>query len=104
VAKSGALGRIIVLLLLIILLSLGGILWFDYLGIVQTRHIFAPLYNLLGLQARTGITTLPQDAGNLDEDRIAKRLESIELRNKELDVRDSDLLKKKKKFCRCLKN
>lgn len=97
-AKSGALGRIIVLLLLIILLSLGGILWFDYLGIVQTRHIFAPLYNLLGLQARTGITTLPQDAGNLDEDRIAKRLESIELRNKELDVRDSDLLKKEKEI------
>ncbi len=93
-ASRGTLGRVIVLLVLIFLLAAGGILWFDYLGIVQSRQFFAPLYALFGMQTRTGVSTLPSEPGDLDADRIAKRLEAIGLRAQELDVREKDIERK----------
>jgi hypothetical protein len=73
------------------LLSAGGLLWFDYLGIIESRQYFAPVYKLFGVKPRAGITTLPQEPGDLDADRIAKRLEAIDLRSQELDKKESDL-------------
>lgn len=90
-ARRGTLGRVIVLLILIIILICGGLLWFDYLGIMRTRHLFAPVYSLFGLHNRQGVSTLPTAPGNLDEDRIAKRLESIDIRSQELDMREQEL-------------
>ena len=74
VAGRGTIGRVFVLLILILLLACGGILWFDYLGIIQSRSAFAPVYRLFGMNPRSGISTLPAEDGDLDADRIAKRL------------------------------
>lgn len=93
-AARGTIGRVIVLLLLIFLLAAGGILWFDYLGIIESRHLFAPVYKLLGATPPAGISTLPQEPGDLDADRIAKRLEAIDLRTQELDKKEADLTRK----------
>lgn len=93
-AGRGTIGRVFVLLILILVLATGGILWFDYLGILQSRHIFAPVYSLFGLNPRTGVSTLPVDDGDLDADRIAKRLQAIELRSQELDLREEGLVRK----------
>lgn len=90
-AGRGTLGRVIVLLLLILLLTAGGLLWFDYLGILHTRDLFSPVYSVLGLEPRKGVSTLPSENGDLDADRIAKRLEAIDLRSQELDLRDTEL-------------
>jgi hypothetical protein len=84
----------VVLLVLILLLAAGGLLWFDYLGLVQSRQLFAPVYSLFGLKPRTGISTLPTGDGDLDADRIAKRLESIDIRSQELDLRESEIERK----------
>lgn len=93
-ASRGTLGRVIVLLILIVLLGTGGLLWFDYLGLVESRHFFAPVYKLFGMNPPAGISTLPTENGDLDADRIAKRLESIDLRSQELDLREQDITKK----------
>lgn len=90
-AGRGTVGRVVVLFILILLLSAGGLLWFDYLGIIESRQYFAPVYKLFGVKPRAGITTLPQEPGDLDADRIAKRLEAIDLRSQELDKKESDL-------------
>ena len=47
-AKGKNLGKSIVLLFLIIILCLGGLLWFDYLGIIHAKALFTPLYRMLG--------------------------------------------------------
>jgi flagellar protein FlbB len=83
-----------VLVVLIALLAGGGLLWFDYLGIVQSRSVFAPVYRLFGMTPRAGISTLPSEDGDLDADRIAKRLEAINLRSEELDSKEKDLDRK----------
>lgn len=90
-AGRGTVGRVVVLFILILLLSAGGLLWFDYLGIIESRQYFAPVYKMFGVKPRAGITTLPQEPGDLDADRIAKRLEAIDLRSQELDKKESDL-------------
>ncbi len=97
-ARRGTLGRIIVLLILIIILICGGLLWFDYLGIMRTRHLFGPVYSLFGLHNRQGVSTLPSAPGNLDEDRIAKRLESIDIRSQELDLREEELNRREREI------
>lgn len=90
-ARRGTVGRVVVLFILIIILVCGGLLWFDYLGIMRTRHLFAPVYSLFGLHNPTGVSTLPEAPGNLDEDRIAKRIEAVDIRSQELDLRESEL-------------
>ncbi len=93
-AGRGTIGRVFVLVVLIALLAGGGLLWFDYLGIVQSRSVFAPVYRLFGMTPRAGISTLPSEDGDLDADRIAKRLEAINLRSEELDSKEKDLDRK----------
>jgi len=91
VAANGTIGRVVVLVILIALLAAGGVLWFDYLGIVESRQFFSPLYKLFGLETRTGVSTLPGEPGDLDGDRLTKRLESVELRVQELDTREAEI-------------
>lgn len=93
-AGRGTIGRVIVLFILILLLSAGGLLWFDYLGVIESRQFFSPVYKLFGMTPRAGITTLPQESGDLDADRIAKRLEAVDLRSQELDLKETDLTRK----------
>lgn len=93
-AGRGTIGRVVVLLILILLLAAGGLLWFDYLGLIESRSYFAPLYSVLGMNPRTGISTLPTENADIDADRIVKRLEAIDLRSQELDKKDTDLQRK----------
>lgn len=92
-ARGRGLGKSIALLFLIIIIVLGGLLWFDYLGVINAKSFFAPVYKLLGRQSQTSVTatqTKPIEA-DLDDDRFAKRLEALEIRKQELDKRESDI-------------
>ncbi len=93
-SASATLGRVVVLIILIVFLVAGGILWFDYLGLVNSRDTFAPVYRLFGADTRAGISTLPREPGDLDADRLAKRLESLDLRTQELDKTATDLTRR----------
>lgn len=92
-ARRHGLGKSIALIFLIIIIVLGGLLWFDYLGVINAKSFFSPLYKLIGRQPQTSVTatqTKPLEA-NLEDDRLAKRLEALEIREQELDKRESDI-------------
>ena len=91
-----SLGKTIVLLILVIILILGGLLWFDYLGVIHAKKIFAPVYKLFGLVPQTSVSITNNDPvlmSNLEDDRIEKRLEALEIRAQELDKREEELKK-----------
>ena len=95
-AKGKVLGKSILLLILIAILVLFGILWFDYLGIIQAKRSFAPLFKLVGLSPQTSISSTAKnmEAADLDNDRFAKRLESLDSRSQELDKREADVVER----------
>jgi len=87
-------GRAIVLLLLIIILSVGGIIWFDFLNVIDAKTVLAPVYKFIPFLPGAGRSQPKLDADediNLDAERLAIRLEQLQLRNMELDVRQMDL-------------
>lgn len=87
------LGKTIVLIFLIIILVLGGLLWFDYLGIIKVKNVFAPLYKVLGMEPQTSVTAAysKQLNPNIDQDRLDKQREALTLYKQELDKRETDL-------------
>jgi flagellar protein FlbB len=84
-------GRVIVLLLLIAVLVAGGVVWFDYLTIIDAKTVLAPLYKFIGREGRSQPKTTPEEFLNLDAERLAVRLEALELRNMEMDTRQRDI-------------
>jgi flagellar protein FlbB len=84
-------GRVIVLLILILALAGGGIVWFDYLNVIDAKTVLAPVYRLIGREGRTQAKADPEEILSLDAERLAIRLEALELRNRELDNREQEL-------------
>ena len=98
-AKSGSIGKTIVLLFLVIILAFGGLFWLDILGAVHVKQLFAPIYKVLNMQPQTSQTstsTKPLFA-DLDQDRLDKQRESIELMRQEVEKRaaDTEIIEKK---------
>ena len=85
------LGRIIVLLVLILVLIGGGIIWFDYLNVIDAKDALAPFYRLIGKDPRTGRTIDDDEFLNLDAERLAVRLEAEALRELDIERREADL-------------
>lgn len=91
--RHNNIGKTIILLFLIIILILAGLVWFDYLSVIQVKSVFAPVYRLFGLQTQTSTSatgTEPLEA-DLDNDRFQKRLESLTLKEEELNQRETQL-------------
>jgi flagellar protein FlbB len=83
-------GRIIVLIFLIIILAGGGILWFDYLNVIDAKTVLAPVFQLVGRQGRSQ-PAVGDDVLSLDAERFAVRMEALELRNMELEKQEQDI-------------
>lgn len=92
-ARGSVIGKSIVLLFLIIILALGGLIWFDYLGVLHLKSSFAPLYKLLGRAPQTSVTATTSHPliADLDQDRIDKQRESLDIYRQELDKREKDV-------------
>lgn len=90
-ASGKGIGKTIVLIFLILILMLAGLMWFDYLGVIQAKKVFAPVYKLFGLSPQTSTTATVSKplVADLDDDRFAKRLESLDIRTEELDKRET---------------
>jgi len=91
-------GRVIVLLLLVAVLAAGGIIWFDYLNVIDAKTVLAPLYRFIGREGRSQPKITPEEFLNLDAERLMVRLEALELekmelnnRRQELDARDGEI-------------
>jgi flagellar protein FlbB len=82
--------RIFILLLLLVVLVLGGVIWFDFLGILDAKAVLAPVYGLLGMQRR-GPAPASDDPNLLDRERLAVQADALALQQQELDARQAAL-------------
>ncbi len=82
--------RIFILFLLLVVLALGAVIWFDYLGILDARSLIAPVYQLLGLQKRSAVASA-DDPNLLEKERLAKQQDAIAQRSQDLDTRQAAL-------------
>ena len=100
-SAKGTIGKTIVLLVLIVILIFLALFWFDYLGVIQAKKFFSPVYRLFGLQPQTSVTATSVEnvvEADLDADRLAKRLESLDLRKQELEERKASQEEREKTF------
>lgn len=99
-SAKATIGKTIVLLFLIIILVFLGLFWFDYLGVIQAKKFFEPVYRLIGLQPQTSISIDANyiEQADLDADRLAKRLESLDIRAQALDKREADIEQKEAEY------
>ncbi|MBN1698342.1 MAG: flagellar protein FlbB [Spirochaetales bacterium] len=80
-------------MLLIILLAVGGFIWFDYLGLIDGKDVLAPVLTLFGLHGRTQILDI-EDPYLLERERLKKQLEGLELLEEEFDKRAGEIKEK----------
>jgi flagellar protein FlbB len=83
--------RIILLILLVSALFLGGLLWFDFLGIVDVRYRFAPVLKLVGLESPVKLEN-PDDLLLLDKERMDKQIQALDIREEELVNRGNEIV------------
>ncbi len=88
-----ALGKSVVLLIIILILIVGGLLWFDRLGVIHVKDVFAPAYTMLHKDPQTSTTATQSKpfVANLDEDRLRKQREALDIYKEELDKRETDI-------------
>jgi flagellar protein FlbB len=84
------LGRIIVLLILILALLGGGVIWFDYLNVIDAKTALSPLYRFIGREGRTQQDLGDEDFINLDAERLAVRLEALALTELDLETQKAE--------------
>jgi len=85
-------GRVIVLLLLVLVLAAGGIIWLDYLNVIDAKTVLAPLYRYIGREGRSQPKVTPEEYLNLDAERLAVRLESLDLERLEIEKKQQELV------------
>jgi len=85
---SGA--RVLALLLLVLVLTAGGLIWFDFLGLVEAESLLGPVRRLVGLQVIAPVANM-DDPLLLERERLAKLREAVELDRAELDKREREL-------------
>lgn len=86
-------GKSIVLLIIIVILVLGGLLWFNFLGFIHVEKVFSPVYKLFGKDPQTSQTSTQSKpvTGDPDAERLAKQREALDIFKEELDKRESDI-------------
>jgi flagellar protein FlbB len=71
----------------------GGIIWFDYLNVIDAKALMAPALRLAG---RTARRQQPASGDlNLDAERLAARLEALDMRSRDMEKQEQDLRSRK---------
>ena len=92
-SDPGAGLRIFVLILLVIVLFFGGIVWFDYLGIINARNQIAFFYKLINKEE--GLKIEDKDSVYLlEQERYNKMKEAIDIKEEELNKKNEELTKR----------
>jgi len=82
-------GKSLLLLLLVIVLAIGGLMWFDYLNVIDAKHVLSPIYRFIPFisgEPRTQPRVSADEILNLDTERLNIRLEALELQRMEMDT------------------
>ena len=92
--KTGS--KIAALVLLILILILGGFVWFDYLGLINVKEMMQPV--VAPVAGRLGLDFgLPEPIENvedinlLEKERLSKQRQALELFENELDLREEEI-------------
>ena len=95
--RSGA--RVFALILLILILVLGGFVWFDYLGLINVKELMSPV--VMPVANRLGLDFgLPEPIENvedmnlLEKERLNKRQLALETYEAELEMREAGIAEK----------
>jgi flagellar protein FlbB len=85
-SRVSAAPRIFGLSLLVLVLALGGALWFDFLGLIDVTAVFAPALRWVGLEPRAEAVEADSPL-LLENERIGKREEALAILGDELEER-----------------
>jgi len=88
--RRRAVARIIFLLILIISLLIGGLVWLDFLGIIDGKERLAPIIALFSTQSR-GDTEQLDSPLLLDADRLSKERQSIAIERRDIERTHEEL-------------
>jgi flagellar protein FlbB len=105
VAEYGFIGtgpRVLLLFLLLIVLVAGGVIWFDYLGVIDAKETIAPVLRILGKEPRTEVGDLESPL-LLDDRRYNKQMEALALQAEALDKREEEISKREKELEQMMK-
>lgn len=80
---GGRIAKIVFLLILILALLIGGLVWLDFLGIIDFKAQLSPITSLLGFKAPVEVEQ-PFSPALLDDDRLAKERQAIAIAQREL--------------------
>ena len=92
-SSVGVATRIVLLLLLVLVLAAGGLVWFDYLGLVDAKEVLGPVLELAGIRKPTTVENV-DDPFLLDRERLQAREEALRLREAKLDERELQIKRK----------
>ena len=84
----GAGFRILILILLVGVLVLGGLVWFDYLGIIDAQQMLSPIFTLIRGEK---VVVDTEDPLLLEKERLTKQLEALSIRSEELAAAEQEL-------------
>ena len=87
---GGGAAKVIFLLILILVLIAGGLIWLDFLGIIDVKDQLAPITSLLGVRPRETVQQ-PFSPLLLDVDRLAKERQAIAIERRELEQSAQEL-------------
>ena len=82
--RVGAAPRILLYGFLLLALVAGGMVWFDYLDLINARNLINPVLELVGLRPDTPAADGGPDTVLVDDARLAKREESLRLQQQEI--------------------
>ncbi|OQY34541.1 MAG: hypothetical protein B6241_04535 [Spirochaetaceae bacterium 4572_59] len=90
ISGSAGIAKIFFLIILIIVLIIGGLLWVDFLGLIESRDTLAPILRMVHLDVPEAVEQ-PDDLFLLDKERLAKQIEALDLREADLQSRDENI-------------
>ncbi len=88
--RFGPLVQVGGLLLLVVLLTAGGSIWFHYLGVIDAVDTFAPVLRLVGVEPRPPVEAV-EDPELLEAERAQVQAEALAMREEELVEREREI-------------
>ncbi|MCG8453735.1 MAG: flagellar protein FlbB [Spirochaetales bacterium] len=89
-SRGGGIAKIIFLLAVIVALVIGGLVWLDFLGVMDIRENLAPITSLFGVNAPAKVED-PLAPALLDADRLAKERDALSMEWNRLNLAEEDL-------------
>lgn len=92
--KTGA--RVAALILVILILVIGGFVWFDYLGLINVKELISPV--VTPVANRFGIDFgLPEQIENVEDTNLLEK-ERLDKRQQSLDMYEAELVQREKEI------